>query len=795
MPTEPKTPPPGYVSIHEFRRWRLNGATAECELSSVDGARAHILFTPLSPSVWRSTFLPPGRTRPQPSPMVVPGADSGLKPAVFEDGRGITIEGPRLSVRVHRHPFCVRFFNESGVDVCLQNPADIDGLGRPFVLPLGYGEEPDGTPLVATSFHLAPDEHLFGLGEKFTPLEKTGQRVISWTVDALGSTSERSHKNVPFLWSTRGYGLFLDCPARIRWELGTESTQSFTVVASCSVFDAYVIYGPTPAEILSAFADLTGHAPVPPAWSFGLWVSSGGTYRDRESVERLVAGLEEHRIDASVVHIDPWWMRWRRYCDFVWDEATFPRHEEFIRALHARSLRLCLWEHPYVSVESELFRTGKERGFFALRPDGAVYVIDYGLSRAPRPDGVVRVTDPEHSWNARVAIIDLTNPQAVEWFKDLHRRLLREGVDVFKTDFGEDIPEDAVFSNGETGRTLHNLYPLLYNKAVYDVTAEEHGRGIVWSRSGTAGNQRYPVCWSGDPAAEFDSLASTIRGGLSAGLSGIPFWSNDIGGYRGKPSEELYIRWAQFGLICSHARMHGDSPREPWVFGQRALDIVRTHIRLRNRLFPYFYSAAHEAGRTGLPVLRALPLAVPDDPNVYDKDFEFLIGPMLLAAPVIESADVRMIYFPAGVWIDWWTGNVIRGPQTCLLPAPIETLPLFVRGGGIVPMFDETASSRDSSSAPLTIHIFPHGSTSYLLYEDGRIRSFRCTAEERETTLEWTGESTFAVRFHEQSGRYETVLEVDGVTLKGDSVRVEAEGTAIAVAVPGSTRGTVVFRR
>lgn len=789
------TPTPGYVSIDKFCQWRLDGDTVECELSSAEGTCAHILFTPLSPSIWRSTFVPSGRTRPLPSPMVVPAADSDLKPVVSDDRTGITIDGSRLSLRVQRRPFCVRFFHEAGIDVCLQNPVDIDGLGRPFVLPLGYGEGLDGTPLAATSFHLAPDEHLFGLGEKFTPLEKTGQRIISWTVDALGSTGERSHKNVPFLWSTRGYGLLLDCTARIRWELGTESTQSYTIVASCPVLDLYVMYGPTPAEILSAFAALTGHAPVPPAWSFGLWVSSGGTYRDRESVEHLVAGLEEHHIDASVVHIDPWWMRWRRYCDFVWDEATFPRHEELIHSLHARSLRLCLWEHPYVSVESELFRIGKERGFFALRPDGEVYAIDYGLSRAPRPDGVVRTADPEHSWNARVAIIDLTNPHAVEWFKDLHRPLLREGVDVFKTDFGEDVPEDAVFSSGETGRTLHNLYPLLYNKAVYDVTAEERGRGIVWSRSGTAGNQRYPVCWSGDPAADFDSLASTIRGGLSAGLSGIPFWSNDIGGYRGKPSEELYIRWAQFGLICSHARMHGDGPREPWAFGRRALDIVRTHIRLRYRLFPYFYSAAHEAARTGLPVLRALPLAVPDDTNVYDKDFEFLVGPMLLAAPVIEPTEVRRIYFPAGAWIDWWTGNVIHGPQTSLLPAPLERLPLFVRGGGIVPMFDEGSSTHDLSNAPLTVHIFPHGSTSYVLYEDGRIRSFCCSAGEEEATLKWTGESTFAVRFHGQSARYQTVVEVDGVPLEENSVRVTDEGAAIVVAVPGSTRGTVLFRR
>jgi alpha-D-xyloside xylohydrolase len=195
------------------------------------------------------------------------------------------------------------------------------------------------------------------------------------------------------------------------------------------------------------------------------------------------------------------------------------------------------------------------------------------------------------------------------------------GVDVFKTDFGEDVPRDAVFGDGQTGATMHNLYPLLYNQAVSDVTQQEKGYSLVWSRSGTAGSQRFPVCWSGDPAADWDSLACTIRGGLSIGMSGIPFWTSDIGGYRGMPTPELYVRWAQFSIFCSHTRMHGDSPREPWVFGDEAVEIVRKYLQLRYQLFPYIYSAAYEANRTGMPVIRAMPLAFPDDVNTYDKDF------------------------------------------------------------------------------------------------------------------------------------------------------------------------------
>ena len=384
---------------------------------------------------------------------------------------------------------------------------------------------------------------------------------------------------MPFLWSSRGFGVFADTGGRIAWDLGATSLQSWTFRADVPALDLYVFHGPEPAAILRAYTALTGRAPAVPDWSFGLWLSSGGTYRDQAAIEALLEGIGSHGLPAGVVHIDPWWMRGRRYCDFEWDRRAFPDPEGLIRRIHALGLRLCLWEHPYVSVESALYKTGEEKGYFVRRPDGGSYVIDYGLSLAPRPDGRVRLAGPKETWNAPVAIVDLTFPEARNWFKDLHRPLLRMGVDVFKTDFGEDIPEDARFRDGRTGAELHNLYPLLYNEAVFEVTAEEKGRGLVWSRSGTAGSQRFPVGWSGDPASDWESFAATVRGGLSAGLSGLALWSHDIGGYRGQPDPELYVRWAQFGLFSSHSRMHGDSPREPWLFGEEALAVVKKFAR------------------------------------------------------------------------------------------------------------------------------------------------------------------------------------------------------------------------
>jgi alpha-D-xyloside xylohydrolase len=796
-PPLPHNAPAGHDRLLSLEGWKLENGILRGEIVTGSGGWATATFQALTPSIWRFAFTPGGVKPHTPGPMIALTPGAGVPLRVVEEGDGITVSGPRLSLRLGLKAWSVSFIDRNGQDVWRENPTDIDGLGRPFILPAGFVRRDRSVTCVTESFHIGSDEHLFGLGEKFTPLDKKGQRIVSWTQDAFGSTSERSHKNVPFLWSTRGFGLLIDSTARITWELGTVSCQSGTITAEDDSFEAYILYGPTPAEILRHYADLTGHAPVPPKWTFGLWVSSGGTYRDRPSIEKLVDELEKNDVPADVVHIDPWWMRWRHYCDFRWDETSFPRPQEMIEDIHRRGLKVCLWEHPYISVESDLFGPGAAKGYFVKRPDGDPYVIDYGLSLAPRPDGPVRSPTPENSWNARVAIIDLTDHAAREWFKDLHWPLLRMGVDVFKTDFGEDIPEDAFFSNGETGRTMHNLYPLLYNKAVFEVTGEEKGAGIVWSRSGTAGSQRYPVCWSGDPAADFDSLACTIRGGISAGMSGIPFWSNDIGGYRGTPGEELYIRWAQFGLLCSHSRMHGDSPREPWQFGARALKIVREFIKLRYRLIPYIYSCSHEASETGLPVLRGLPITFPDDPNVYDKDLEFMLGPWFLVAPAFERSDVRNAYIPGGTWFNYWNGTRVEGPRTLRADLPLETIPLFIREGAIIPMAAQSMRVPAGPEGGLTLEVCPGGRSEYAFREDEGITQIRCTALGSHITFEWEGpiERETTVRFNGVTEMIRPRMTLDGRNIGTDLHSPANDGRGLITGIPRSRRGVLEFDR
>lgn len=800
MTYTPYGAPAGFDWITRLENWRVEHNTLHLSGRTAADQVAQLALMAVSPHVWRLTMTIPGAQAQTPTPILVtPATATPATPAtpttppaavmpleVQASGETLCVAGTELLLQVDSDPFCLRFLDSSGREICRENPYDIDGLGRPFILPLGFVA--GDSPLITETFHLRQDEHLFGLGEKFTPLDKRGQRIISWTQDAFGSTSERSHKNIPFLMSTRGYGLLLDTGARITWDLGTVSCQSYTMQVEGTTLDAYLIYGPSPAEILQRYTDLTGHAPVPPRWSFGLWLSGSGSYRDRASIERLVEGAEARDLPVDVIHVDTWWMKWRQYADYRFDPDSFPDVEGFIGGLHDKGLRLSLWEQPYISIESDRFETGKANDYFLKRPDGEIYVIDYGLSLAPRPDGVVRIATPETSWNARVAMVDMTNPKAVAWYQDMHRPLLQMGVDVFKTDFGEDIPRDAVFSDGQTGATMHNLYPLIYNQAVSDVVRQEKGYSLVWGRSGTAGSQRYPVCWSGDPAADWDSLACTIRGGLSIGQSGIPFWSSDIGGYRGMPTPDLYVRWAQFTLFCSHARMHGDSQREPWFFGDDAFRIVRDYVSLRYRLFPYVYSAAHEASRTGMPVIRAMSLAFPDDPNTYTQDLQYMFGPSLLVAPIYDPSGERSVYLPDGAWIDFHSGDVYPGQTTLHVHAPLDRMPIFVRGGAVIPQIEPVRRIPQGSPERLIVDVYPHGSTQYTLLDDDAETTFETRDDGERLTLRWQGSvaQTLVIRFRTSWGGNPVL---DG----GTPDQISVDGTDIII--HGLVQGSVTVQR
>jgi alpha-D-xyloside xylohydrolase len=514
---------------------------------------------------------------------------------------------------------------------------------------------------------------VYGLGERFTPFVKNGQVVDTYNQDG-GTASEQAYKSLPFLLTDAGYGVFVDSPARVSFEIASEvvSTVQFSVPGQ--QLDYLVIYGPTPAEILRRYTALTGRPALPPRWSFGVWLSTSFTTDyDEPTVMGLADGMAERDIPLSVLHFDCYWMKPLQWCDFEWDRDAFPEPEQMLRRLGDRGLRRSVWINPYIGQRSPLFAEAAEAGHLVRRPDGRVWQWDM--------------------WVAGMGLVDFTNPGAREWFAGQVRRLLESGVDAVKTDFGERIPEDVVWFDGSDPHRMHNYYSYLYNRTVFEAVEAHRGAGeaVLFARSATVGGQRFPVHWGGDCESTYESMAESLRGGLSLGLGGFGFWSHDIGGFEGTPPAGLFKRWVAFGLLSSHSRLHGSSShRVPWAFGEEAVEVTRAFARLKNSLMPYLWGAAVQAHAEGIPVMRAMVLEFPDDRTCAFLDRQYMLGPDLLVAPVFSDDGDAEVYVPAGEWTSWWDGSTVRGPGWVRRRHGFDSLPLLVRPGAVLAVGSRT---------------------------------------------------------------------------------------------------------
>jgi alpha-D-xyloside xylohydrolase len=533
---------------------------------------------------------------------------------------------------------------------------------------MGFVDTPQGR-FIHEQLGLGVGECIYGLGERFTPLVKNGQVVDMWNADA-GTCSEQAYKNVPFYLTNRGYGVFVNHPERVSFEVGSENVERVQFSVPGEYLDYFLIYGPSPKEVLSRYTTLTGRPALPPAWSFGLWLSTSFTTDyDEETVTRFVQGMADRDIPLSVFHFDCFWMKAFHWSDFQWDESVFPDARGMLARLKARGLKVCVWINPYIAQRSPLFDEGVEHGYLLKRPDGSVWQWDM--------------------WQAGMGIVDLTNPEARRWYAGKLRALVDLGVDCFKTDFGERIPTDVVYRDASDPVKMHNYYPYLYNQTVFELLREMRGDGeaVVFARSATAGGQQFPVHWGGDCTATFESMAESLRGGLSLGLSGFGFWSHDIGGFDHTPAPTVYKRWCAFGLLSSHSRLHGNvSYRVPWLIDDESVQVLRFFTRLKCRLMPYLFGAACEAHRTGVPMMRAMMLEFPDDPACEYLDRQYMLGGSLLVAPVF-SGDGRVAYYvPAGRWTSLLTGQVLTGPRWVEEKHGVMSLPLLVRPNSILPI-------------------------------------------------------------------------------------------------------------
>ncbi|WP_225845898.1 alpha-xylosidase [Streptomyces sp. HPF1205] len=533
---------------------------------------------------------------------------------------------------------------------------------------LGFVTDAENRHFMVGRLSLGVGEHVYGLGERFTPFVKNGQSVDIWQEDG-GTSSEQAYKNVPFHLSSRGYGVLVNHPGRVSYEVGSELVGKVQFSVEDQSVEFYVVHGPGPKEVLRRYTALTGRPALPPAWSFGLWLSTSFTTQyDEATVMRFVDGMADAEIPLSVFHFDCFWMRAYRWSDFTWDPDVFPDPEGLLARLKERGLRVCVWINPYIAQKSELFAEGARHGYLVRRPDGSVWQWDL--------------------WQAGMGLVDFTNPEARAWFAGKLRTLLDQGVDCFKTDFGERIPVDVRWHDGSDPQRMHNYYTQLYNETVFDLLREVRGEGeaAVFARSATVGGQRMPVHWGGDCESTFEAMTESLRGGLSLGMSGFGFWSHDIGGFEGTPTPEVFKRWVQFGLLSSHSRLHGSkSYRVPWDYGEEAVAVTRAFTRLKHRLMPYLFGAARQAHEAGTPVMRAMPLEFPDDPACRPLDRQYMLGDDLLVAPVLTDDGTVEYYVPAGTWTNVLTGAHVQGPGWQRETHGFDTLPLLARPGAVVP--------------------------------------------------------------------------------------------------------------
>ena len=547
--------------------------------------------------------------------------------------------------------------------------------------PLILLKHDEGNPWLGLALHIPPGEHFCGTGERFERPDLFGQQIDLVNFDAAGVNNPRAYKNIPFLLSSRGYGLFVHSSAKTRLDIGAHSTRTLQWLVADETLDLFVIGGGSPGRVLENYRRITGFPNMPPIWSFGMWMSRS-SYTSAAQVTDVAQRLRQEEYPADVLHLDVSWFKedWR--CDWQFSAEKYPDPTGFLQQLDNSGFKVSLWQAPYIHPELPLAQTALEHGF------------------------VGRESEASHRhWLGYT--IDLTRPDAVTWYQSLLRPLLEMGAAVIKTDFGEEVDEGATYA-GLEGSYYHNLFALLYAKAAWDVTEQVRGKGqaMIWARSAWAGSQRYPVHWAGDAAGTYDALAGTLCGGLHFGLSGFAFWSHDVGGIHGipdfettRPSDDVYVRWTQVGVFSSHLRYHGGTPREPWEYPAVA-GIVREWLRFRYALLPYILEQAQACCRNGLPMFRSLVFDWPEDPAVWSLADEYLFGDSFLVCPVLDASGVRSVYLPDGQWVDFWSGQTLTGPvQLHSIQSPLARLPLYVRFGSQIPFARPAPNTRYLSEA------------------------------------------------------------------------------------------------
>ncbi|RDV28933.1 alpha-xylosidase [Alteromonas aestuariivivens] len=579
-----------------------------------------------------------------------------------------TLVGGEYRVELYSSPLHFKLYKN---DVLIQQSATDGHFVRQHRLP-PFAKTEAGW---LVSLELGYDEAIYGLGEKWGKLDKRGQLLRSYNHDALGVNAEKSYKNTPYAWSPNGWNMFVHTPAPVTHGVGYAlwSQRAYVCMVEDDLLDMFIYHADTPAKGILTYSQLTGFAPEPPTWSLGV-ILSKAYYKDAEELLAVAREVREKKMPCDVITLDgrAWQDTDTRFA-FEWDPKRYADPKPVMDELKTLGFKICVWEYPMISVKNPLFQKAADKGWLIKdKRTGEPYRYEWDLS----PFGEVLTPLPDSG------ILDFTHPEAFEFWRESHKPLFDLGVDMIKADFGEQLEDDNMLSySGDTGHRLHNVYSMLYNRCVYEAAERYCKTGpFLFSRSAWTGSQRYPSQWGGDPQADWHGLAASIRGSLSWGMSGGPFFATDIGGfYKDTRDAELYVRWAQASVFSAHMRLHGIGPREPWSYGEAASNAVFDALKLRYRLIPYLAATARQASDTGLPVQRAMALALPDDPLAHAFEHQFMCGDDLLVVPCVVPGGKIKYYLPEGEWVRFGSNEIHRGGEYKEEILALDEMAVFIR--------------------------------------------------------------------------------------------------------------------
>lgn len=666
--------------------------------------------------------------------------DENAAISIDEDEQRLTVTNGGLSLVIDKSSAAMTYYRD-GEKLTASSGRDMGYMKTDWQgLPYDDGSERD--TYMRQMLSIGVDEHIYGMGERFTPWIKNGQSVAIWNEDG-GTSTEQSYKNIPFYISDRGYGVFVNHPEKVEFEVCTEMITRVEFSVPGESLDYFIINGPTMKDVLRRYTDMTGKPALPAPWTFGLWLSTSFTTNyDEETVNSFVDGMFARDIPLQVFHFDCFWMKEFSWSDFLWDSRVFPDPEGMLKRLKAKGLKICVWINSYIGQESVLFEEGKKNGYFIKRKNGDVWQWDM--------------------WQPGMAIVDFTNPEAWSWYQKKLERLLDMGVDCFKTDFGERIPTDCAYYDGSDPVKMHNYYTYLYNKCVFELLERKRGKNeaVLFARSATVGGQKFPVHWGGDCWSDYESMEESLRGGLSLCMSGFGYWSHDIGGFESTSTPDVYKRWCAFGLLSSHSRLHGSSSyRVPWAYDEEAVTVVSTFAKLKGKLMPYLYRNAIETHETGIPMMRSMVLEYTEDPTCAYLDKQYFLGDSLLVAPIFNDKSMAKFYLPEGKWTNYFTGEVKEGGKWYRESVPYTEIPLYVKPGTLLALGAKEQAVYDYEDN-VTLKLYELG--------DGETASTVVYGQDRTKRLEAS------------------------VTRTGDSYRIAVKGSAMGEIVIGSRKVSFV---